>query len=34
MEAFFSRLESELPDRFESCGEAKTASFDYIEVSL
>jgi hypothetical protein len=32
MEAFFSSLKSELADRFESCGEAKTELFDYIEV--
>jgi putative transposase len=32
MEAFFSTLKSELADRFESCGEAKMALFDYIEV--
>ena len=32
MEAFFSSLKTELTDRFESCGEAKMALFDYIEV--
>lgn len=32
MEAFFSSLKSELADRFESCGEAKMALFDYIEA--
>jgi transposase InsO family protein len=32
MEAFFSRLKTELADRFESCGEAKIQLFDYIEV--
>jgi putative transposase len=32
MEAFFSTVKSELADRFESCGEAKMALFDYIEV--
>jgi transposase InsO family protein len=32
MEAFFSSLKSELADRFASCGEAKMALFDYIEV--
>ena len=32
MEAFFSSLKSELADRFESCGDAKMALFDYIEV--
>lgn len=32
MEAFFSSLKSELADRFESCGEAKMALFDYVEV--
>jgi transposase InsO family protein len=32
MEAFFSSLKSELADRFESCGVAKMALFDYIEV--
>jgi transposase InsO family protein len=32
MEAFFSTVKSELADHFESCGEAKMALFDYIEV--
>jgi putative transposase len=32
MEAFFSSLKSELAHRFDSCGEAKMALFDYIEV--
>jgi putative transposase len=32
MEAFFSSLKTELADRFESCGAAKMALFDYIEV--
>lgn len=32
MEAFFSSLKSELADRVDSCGEAKMALFDYIEV--
>ena len=32
MEAFFSSLKTELADRFESCGAAKLALFDYIEV--
>jgi putative transposase len=32
MEAFFSSLKSELADRFESCGAAKMAIFDYIEL--
>lgn len=32
MEAFFSSLKSELADRFDSCGEAKMALFDYLEV--
>lgn len=32
MEAFFSSLKSELADRFDSCGEANMALFDYIEV--
>ena len=32
MESFFSTVKSELADRFESCGEAKTELFDYIEV--
>jgi putative transposase len=32
MEAFFSSLKTELADRFASCGEAKRALFDYIEV--
>lgn len=31
MEAFFSSLKSELADRFDSCGAAKMALFDYIE---
>lgn len=32
MESFFSTVKSELADRFDSCGEAKMALFDYIEV--
>jgi putative transposase len=32
MEAFFSSVKSELADRFDSCGDAKMALFDYIEV--
>jgi putative transposase len=32
MEAFFSTVKTELADRFESCGAAKMALFDYIEV--
>ena len=32
MESFFSTLKSELADRFDSFGEAKTELFDYIEV--
>ena len=32
MEAFFSSLKTELTDRFESCGAAKMALFDYIEA--
>jgi transposase InsO family protein len=32
MEAFFSSLKTELADRFESCGAAKLALFEYIEV--
>ena len=32
MEAFFSSLKTELADRFASCGDAKVALFDYIEV--
>ena len=32
MEAFFSSLKSELTDRFDSCGDAKMALFDYVEV--
>jgi putative transposase len=32
MEAFFSSLKSELADRFASCGDAKMALFDFIEV--
>jgi len=32
MESFFSTVKSELADRFASCGDAKMALFDYIEV--
>jgi transposase InsO family protein len=32
MEAFFSTVKTELADRFDSCGEAKTQLFDYLEV--
>lgn len=32
MEAFFSTVKTELADRFESCGAANMALFDYIEV--
>ena len=32
MESFFSTVTSELRERFESCGDAKMALFDYIEV--
>jgi len=32
MEAFFSTVKHELADRFDSCGDAKMALFDYIEV--
>jgi putative transposase len=32
MEAFFSSVKTELADRFQSCGEAKMALFDYLEV--
>jgi putative transposase len=32
MEAFFSSLKSELADRFGSCGDAKVALCDYVEV--
>ena len=32
MESFFSTVKSELADRFDSCGDAKMALFDYIEV--
>ena len=32
MEALFSSVKTELADRFDSCGEAKMALFDYIEV--
>jgi putative transposase len=32
MEAFFSSLKTELANRFDSCGDAKMALFDYIEV--
>jgi len=30
MAAFFSSVKSEVADRFESCGDAKMALFDYI----
>ena len=32
MEALFSTVKSELADRFPSCGDAKRALFDYLEV--
>jgi len=32
MEAFFSTVKFELGEHFESCGDAKTQLFDYIEV--
>src|SRR3989475_2837712 len=32
MESFFSSVKSETADRFASCGDAKMALFDYIEV--
>jgi putative transposase len=32
LESFFSTVKSELADRFDSCGDAKMALFDYIEV--
>jgi len=32
MESCFSTVKTELADRFDSCGEAKLALFDYIEV--
>ena len=32
MESFFSTVKSELGDHFESCGDAKRALFDYLEV--
>jgi transposase InsO family protein len=32
MESFFSTVKTELADRFDTCGEAKMALFDYIEV--
>ena len=32
MESFFSTVKFELGEHFESCGEAKMALFDYIEV--
>ena len=32
MESFFSTVKTELADRFDSCGDAKMALFDYIEV--
>jgi putative transposase len=34
MESFFSTVKFELGERFESCGDAKMALFDYIEVFL
>jgi putative transposase len=32
MESFFSTVKAELREHFDSCGEAKTELFDYIEV--
>ena len=32
MESFFSTVKSELPDRFDTYGDAKMELFDYIEV--
>jgi transposase InsO family protein len=32
MESFFSTVKTELTDRFDSCGDAKMALFDYVEV--
>ena len=32
MESWFSTLKHELGEHFDSCGEAKMALFDYIEV--
>ena len=32
MESFFSTVKSELADRFDGCGDAKMALFDYIEL--
>ena len=32
IESWFSTVKSELGEHFESCGEAKMALFDYIEV--
>ena len=32
MESFFSTVKTELADRFDNCGDAKTALFEYIEV--
>jgi transposase InsO family protein len=32
MESFFSTVKTELANRFDNCGEAKTELFDYIEV--
>jgi putative transposase len=32
MESFFSTVKTELADRFDTCGEAKTALFEYLEV--
>jgi hypothetical protein len=34
MESFLSTVKSELADRFDSCGDAKMALFDYIECSI
>ena len=32
MESFFATVKSEAGEHFESCGEAKMALFDFIEV--
>ena len=34
MESWFSTVKHELGERFDSCGDAKMALFDYIEVYL
>ncbi|MDP2321771.1 MAG: IS3 family transposase [Acidobacteriota bacterium] len=32
MESFFATVKSEVGEHFESCGDAKMALFDFIEV--